>query len=100
VRRPRSRTLPRTDPGLALGARRPDARHRDQEDGHLCGWRRGVGVKVARATDRRFSDLTLVRVSKDSGEVSAVYDTPDGSRFVIRATGDAHLISRVQDPAR
>lgn len=55
--------------------------------------------RVARATDRRFSDLTLVRVSQESDEVSAVYDTRDGVRFVIRATGETHLISRVHDPA-
>jgi hypothetical protein len=59
-----------------------------------------LGWRVARATDRRFSDLTLVRVSQEPEEVSAVYDTTDGVRFVIRATGEAHLISRVQDPAR
>ena len=58
-----------------------------------------LGWRVARATDRRYSDLTLVRVSQEPDEISAVFDTSDGARFVIRATGETHLISRVHDPA-
>jgi hypothetical protein len=56
-----------------------------------------LGWRVARATDRRYSDLTLVRVRQEPDEVSAVFDTSDGVRFVIRATGETHLISRVRD---
>jgi len=56
-----------------------------------------VAGRVARAIDRRRSDLSLVEFVLDENEARAVYDVGD-NRYEVRVDETAYRIARVEPP--
>lgn len=55
--------------------------------------------RVALAVDRRRSELSLIQLLRENDDISAVFETSEGTRYVIRATATAYLVRHVSDPA-
>lgn len=56
-----------------------------------------LAAAVARSTDRRGSDLSLVELRRDDVEIAATFQAPDGSGYLVRANGESYRIKRVAD---
>lgn len=54
-----------------------------------------LAAAASRPLDRRPSDLQLVELRRDDAEIAATFRTPDGIRYLVRASDDVYRIKRV-----